>query len=58
LSILYDQWSPALTCQSVCLSIQSMLASCTEKVLIHKINSNEIKWNQIKEENKYNIKMN
>ncbi|KAI9203183.1 ubiquitin-conjugating enzyme/RWD-like protein [Polychytrium aggregatum] len=31
LSILYDQWSPALTVSSVCLSIQSMLSSCTKK---------------------------
>eukprot|EP00158_Paraphelidium_tribonemae_P007863 Partr_v1_DN28382_c3_g1_i13_m78696 putative ubiquitin-conjugating enzyme len=28
LSILYDQWSPALTISSVCLSILSMLSSC------------------------------
>eukprot|EP00842_Homolaphlyctis_polyrhiza_P006840 jgi/Hompol1/745/HPOL_001357-RA len=33
LSILYDQWSPALTVTAVCLSIQSMLSSCTVKVL-------------------------
>ncbi|KAL2917543.1 hypothetical protein HK105_202826 [Polyrhizophydium stewartii] len=33
LSILYDQWSPALTVGSVCLSILSMLSSCTKKVL-------------------------
>lgn len=32
LSILYDEWSPALTIQSVCLSILSMLSSCTHKV--------------------------
>ncbi|OAJ44261.1 hypothetical protein, variant [Batrachochytrium dendrobatidis JEL423] len=32
LSILYDQWSPALTVGSVCLSLQSMLSSCTKKV--------------------------
>ena len=32
LSILYDQWSPALTVASVCLSLQSMLSSCTKKV--------------------------
>lgn len=31
LSILYDQWSPALTVTSVCLSILSMLSSCQEK---------------------------
>eukprot|EP00752_Nemacystus_decipiens_P018186 g16316.t1 len=31
LSILYDEWSPALTIQSVCLSILSMLSSCTTK---------------------------
>ncbi|KAI9022672.1 ubiquitin-conjugating enzyme/RWD-like protein [Hyaloraphidium curvatum] len=31
LSILYDSWSPALTISSVCLSIQSMLSSCTVK---------------------------
>ncbi|EGC30331.1 hypothetical protein DICPUDRAFT_157952 [Dictyostelium purpureum] len=31
LSILYDNWSPALTVSSVCLSILSMLSSCTEK---------------------------
>ncbi|KAN0027702.1 hypothetical protein ACTFIV_001015 [Dictyostelium citrinum] len=32
LSILYDNWSPALTVSSVCLSILSMLSSCTEKI--------------------------
>ncbi|KND01296.1 uncharacterized protein SPPG_03106 [Spizellomyces punctatus DAOM BR117] len=31
LSILYDQWSPALTISSVCLSILSMLSSATKK---------------------------
>ncbi|EGG16905.1 ubiquitin-conjugating enzyme E2W [Cavenderia fasciculata] len=31
LSILYDHWSPALTVSSICLSILSMLSSCTEK---------------------------
>jgi len=31
LSILYDSWSPALSVRSVCLSILSMLSSCTEK---------------------------
>jgi len=33
LSILYDQWSPALSVSSVCLSILSMLSSCTLKQL-------------------------
>ena len=32
LSILTDDWSPALTVESVCLSIISMLSSCKEKV--------------------------
>ncbi|KAJ1927428.1 hypothetical protein IWQ60_002935 [Tieghemiomyces parasiticus] len=31
LNILYDQWSPALTVEAVCLSLQSMLSSCTAK---------------------------
>jgi len=31
LSILYDQWSPALSVQSVCLSILSMLSSSPAK---------------------------
>ncbi|KAJ2735336.1 hypothetical protein H4R23_002229 [Coemansia sp. Cherry 401B] len=31
LSILYTQWSPALSVESVCLSILSMLSSCTQK---------------------------
>lgn len=31
LSILGNDWSPALTIQSVCLSIMSMLSSCKEK---------------------------
>ncbi|KAJ2846415.1 hypothetical protein IWW36_004362 [Coemansia brasiliensis] len=31
LSILYAQWSPALSVESVCLSILSMLSSCTRK---------------------------
>lgn len=33
LSILYDQWSPALTISSICLSILSMLSSCSKKEL-------------------------
>ena len=33
LSILTEDWSPALTVQSVCLSIVSMLSSCKEKVI-------------------------
>ena len=32
LSILTEDWSPALSVQSVCLSIVSMLSSCKEKV--------------------------
>mmetsp|Transcript_10933 Transcript_10933/g.16669 ORF Transcript_10933/g.16669 Transcript_10933/m.16669 type:complete len:147 (+) Transcript_10933:99-539(+) len=32
LNILYDDWSPALTVQSICLSLVSMLYSATEKV--------------------------
>jgi len=32
LSILTEDWSPALSVQAVCLSIVSMLSSCTEKV--------------------------
>ena len=31
LNILYDEWSPALTVSSVCMSILSMLSSATEK---------------------------
>ncbi|KAL5286010.1 UBE2W family protein [Megaselia abdita] len=31
LSILTEDWSPALSVQSVCLSISSMLSSCKEK---------------------------
>ncbi|CAB3377663.1 ubiquitin-conjugating enzyme E2 W [Cloeon dipterum] len=31
LSILTDDWSPALSVQAVCLSIVSMLSSCKEK---------------------------
>lgn len=31
LSILTEDWSPALSVQSVCLSIASMLSSCREK---------------------------
>lgn len=31
LSILYDEWSPAMTVQSVCLSILSMMSSAEEK---------------------------
>ena len=33
LSILTDEWSPALSVQAVCLSILSMLSSCKEKVI-------------------------
>ena len=32
LSILDNDWSPAMNVISVCLSIQSMLSSCKEKV--------------------------
>jgi ubiquitin-conjugating enzyme E2 W len=32
LSILTDDWTPALSVQAVCLSIVSMLSSCKEKV--------------------------
>jgi len=32
LSILTDDWSPALSVQAVCLSVISMLSSCKEKV--------------------------
>ena len=32
LSILTDDWSPALSVASVCLSITSMLSSCKDKV--------------------------
>ncbi|XP_065183674.1 ubiquitin-conjugating enzyme E2 W-like [Sycon ciliatum] len=31
LNILTDDWSPALTALSICISILSMLSSCTEK---------------------------
>jgi ubiquitin-conjugating enzyme E2 W len=31
LNILYDDWSPALTARSVCVSLMSMLVSCPEK---------------------------
>ncbi|KAJ1664854.1 hypothetical protein IW140_003923 [Coemansia sp. RSA 1813] len=34
LSILYQQWSPALTVEAVCLSILSMLSSCTHKMVL------------------------
>ena len=33
LNILYDDWTPALTVHSVCMSLLSMLASCTHKEL-------------------------
>lgn len=33
LNILYQHWSPALSVQSICLSIISMLSSATQKVL-------------------------
>ena len=33
LNILYEDWSPALTIQSVCISILSMLSSANEKML-------------------------
>lgn len=35
LNILGDDWSPALTVRSVCLSILSMMSSATVKVLPH-----------------------
>ncbi|XP_069931323.1 ubiquitin-conjugating enzyme E2 W isoform X7 [Oryctolagus cuniculus] len=34
LSILTEDWSPALSVQSVCLSIISMLSSCKEKMIL------------------------
>ncbi|CAO3649600.1 unnamed protein product [Cunninghamella blakesleeana] len=33
LNILYKDWSPVQTVAQVCLSIQSMLSSCTKKEL-------------------------
>eukprot|EP01134_Creolimax_fragrantissima_P003130 CFRG3130T1 len=33
LNILYDQWTPALSVQSICLSIVSMLSSAKKKEL-------------------------
>jgi ubiquitin-conjugating enzyme E2 W len=33
LSILSDDWSPALSVRAICLSIVSMLSSCKEKKL-------------------------
>jgi len=41
LSILTEDWSPALSVHSVCLSIVSMLSSCKEKVLLFPININK-----------------
>lgn len=35
LSILTEDWTPALSVQSVCLSILSMLSSTKEKVRLH-----------------------
>jgi ubiquitin-conjugating enzyme E2 W len=43
LSILTDDWSPALSVQSVCLSVVSMLSSCKEKVTSISIFSATIK---------------
>lgn len=37
LSILTEDWSPALSVQSVCLSIVSMLSSCKEKVSTYEV---------------------
>lgn len=31
LNILYDGWSPAMTVSTVCISLLSMLSSCTDK---------------------------
>lgn len=42
LSILTEDWSPALSVQAVCLSIVSMLSSCKEKVYFNCISSNSI----------------
>lgn len=36
LSILDKDWSPAMNVTSVCLSIQSMLSTCTKKVHVMK----------------------
>ncbi len=35
LDILYDNWSPVLTVESICLSILSMLSSATVKERPH-----------------------
>ena len=37
LSILTEDWSPALSVHSVCLSIVSMLSSCKEKVIFSRL---------------------
>ena len=42
LSILTDDWSPALSVQSVCLSIVSMLSSCREKVKAQQLSRKSI----------------
>lgn len=47
LSILDKDWSPALNVSAICLSILSMLSSCTKKVRndLSKINCNILKLN-------------
>ena len=37
LSILTSDWTPAMSVESVCLSIMSMLASATKKVIFSQI---------------------
>ena len=36
--ILYDSWSPAMTVNSICISILSMLSSATAKVSFKNLN--------------------
>ena len=54
LSILTEGWSPALSVESVCLSIMSMLASAKEKVRIFYLLSLEIKTTYLT--HKYKVK--
>ena len=47
LSILTEDWSPALSVEAICLSVISMLSSCTQKVSFVVIFLSSVFWNSL-----------
>ena len=47
LSILTEDWSPALSVEAICLSVISMLSSCTQKVSFVVIFLSSVLWSSL-----------